>query len=145
VRLTAVLAVLLAMLSAGSVASGTATASASPRAEAGKRLNTLVRDTRKLPKRLVKRRHKVALLRLAVTAKRTLRRNPCRSVRTLRAYRRRLKFVRRPRIKGRTPTTSSRRGKLESDTLAANVALLALPRARRCGGQPSAWRWPRPT
>jgi hypothetical protein len=43
--------------------------------------------------------------------------------------------VRRPRIRGRTPTTASRRGQLESDTLAANVALLALPRARRCGGR----------
>jgi hypothetical protein len=126
---------MLAVLSAGTVAGGAATASATPRADATKRLNTLVRDTRKLPKRLVKRRHKVALLRLAKSAKRTSRRNPCRSVRTLRAYRRRLKFVRRPRIKGRTPTTSSRRGRLESDTLAANVALLALPRARRCGGR----------
>jgi Propeptide_C25/Peptidase family C25 len=128
--------VLLAMLFAGTVASGAATTSATPRAEAAKRLNTLVKHTRTLPKRLVKRRHKLALLRLAVTAKRTSRRNPCKSVRTLRRYRRGLKRVRRPRIKGRTPTTSSRRGQLESDTLAANVALLALPRARRCGGKP---------
>lgn len=135
-RWTAVLAVLLAVLSAGTAASGAATASATPSAEAAKRLNTLVRHTRALPKRLVKRRHKVVLLRLAKSAKRTSRRNPCKSVRTLRSYRRRLKRVRRPRVKGRTPTTSSRRGQLESDTLAANVALLALPRARRCGGQP---------
>ena len=102
--------------------------------EAAKRLNTLVRDTRKLPKRLVKRRHKLALVRLAKSAKRTARRRPCRSVRTLRAYRRQLKRVKRPRVKGRAPTAGSRRGQLESDTLAANVALLALPRARRCGG-----------
>jgi hypothetical protein len=53
------------MLSAGTVASGAATTSASPREEATKRLNTLVKHTRTLPKRLVKRRHEVALLRLA--------------------------------------------------------------------------------
>ena len=123
------------MLSAGTVASGAATTSATPRAEATKRLNTLVKHTRTLPKRLVKRRHKVALLRLAKAARRSSRRNPCRSIRTLRSYRRRLKRVRRPRVRGRAPTTSSRRGQLESDTLAANVALLALPRARRCGGK----------
>jgi hypothetical protein len=130
-----VLAVLLAMLSGGSVASGAAKTSASPRAEAGKRLSLLVKHTRNLPKRLVTRRYKVALLRLAKSAKRTSRPRPCRSLRTLRAYRRGLKRVRRPRIRGRTPTTASRRGQLESDTLAANVALLALPRARRCGGR----------
>ena len=129
------LAVLLAMLSAGTFASGAATSSATPRAEATKRLNTLVKHTRTLPRRLVKPRHKVALLRLAKSAKRTSRRNPCKSVRTLRSYRRRLKRVRRPRIRGRTPLSSSRRGRLESDTLAANVALLALPRAARCGGR----------
>ena len=123
------------MLSAGTVASGAATTSATPRAEATKRLNTLVKHTRTLPKRLVRRRHKVALLRLAKAARRSSRRNPCRSIRTLRSYRRRLKRVRRPRVRGRAPTTSSRRGQLESDTLAANVALLALPRARRCGGK----------
>ena len=134
-RWTALLAALLAVLSAGTVASGAATTSATPRAEASKRLNTLVKHTRTLPKRLVKRRHKVALLRLAESAKRTSRRRPCRSIRTLRSYRRGLRRVRRPRIKGRTPTTSSRRGQLESDTLSANVALLALPRARRCGGK----------
>jgi hypothetical protein len=82
-----------------------------------------------------KRRDKAALVRLAKSAKRTSRRSPCRSVRTLRAYRRKLKRVRRPRLRTNTPTTSSRRGKLESDTLAANVALLALPGARRCGGR----------
>jgi hypothetical protein len=135
VRWTAVPAVLLAMLCAATVATGAATTSASPRAEAGKRLTMLVKHTRALPKRLVKRRHKLALLRLAKSAKRTSRRSPCRSIRTLRRYRRGLKRVRRPRIRGRTPTTSSRRGQLESDTLAANVALLALPRARRCGGK----------
>ena len=134
-RRAAVLAVLLAMLSAGTVASGAATTSASPRAEAGKRLNTLVKHTRKLPKRLVKRRHKLALVRLAKSAKRTARRRPCRSVRTLRTYRRQLKRVKRPRVKGRAPAAGSRRGQLESDTLSANVALLALPRARRCGGR----------
>ena len=133
-RRATVLAVLLAMLSAGTVASGAATTSASPRAEAGKRLNTLVKHTRKLPKKVVKRRHKLALVRLAKSAKRTARRRPCRSVRTLRTYRRQLKRVKRPRVKGRAPAAGSLRGQLESDTLAANVALLAVPRSRRCGG-----------
>ena len=133
-RHIAALAVLLAMLSAATVASGAATTSASPRAEAAKRLTTLVKHTRALPKRLVKPRKKLALLRLAKSAKRTSRRRPCRSIRILRGYRRRLGAVRRPRIRGRAPTTSSRRGQLASDALAAEVALLGLPRARRCGG-----------
>jgi peptidase C25-like protein len=131
----AALAACLAGLAAVVPVAAAAPSAPSPRAEAGKRLGALVKHTRKLPKKLATRRHKAALLRLAKSAKRTSRRNPCRSVRTLRAYRRQLKHVRRPRIPGRTPTTSSRRGLLESDTLASNVALLALPRARRCGGR----------
>jgi peptidase C25-like protein len=135
VRWTAVLAVALAVLFAGTAVSEAATASASPQKQAAKRLKALVKDTRRLPKKLVKRRDKAALVQLARSAKRTSRRNPCRSVRSLRAYRRKLKRVRRPRVRSNTPSTSSRRGQLESDTLAANVALLALPRARRCGGR----------
>jgi Peptidase family C25/Propeptide_C25 len=135
VRLAVALGVGLALLLASTAVSHAASASASPQTQAAKRLNTLVRDTRKLPKRLVTRRNKAALVRLAKSAKKTSKRNPCRSVRTLRAYRRKLKRVRRPRIRTNAPTTSSRRGQLESDTLAANVALLALPRARRCGGK----------
>ena len=107
----------------------------SPQAQATKRLNTLVKHTRKLPKKLATTRSKRVLVRLARSAKRTARRNPCRSARTLRAYRRGLRRVRRPRLRSKTPTASSVRGQLESDTLAANVALLALPRARRCGGR----------
>jgi hypothetical protein len=133
---TRVLAVALALLVAATAVSASAAAPVSPKRQAAKRLNALVKDTRKLPKRLVKkRRDKAALVRLAKSAKRASKRRPCRSVRTLRAYRRKLKRVRRPRVRGNIPSTSSYRGRLESDTLTADVALLALPRARRCGGR----------
>jgi hypothetical protein len=111
-----------------------ASTSATPQAEAAKRLTVLVRDTRALPRRAVRPRHKKALVRLAKSARRSARRRPCRSIRALKTYRRRVSKVRRPRLKGRTPTGASRRGRLESDALSAHVALLSLPKARRCGG-----------
>jgi hypothetical protein len=96
----------------------------------------LVKHTRRLPKKLATARTRRDLLRLAKSAKRSSRRSPCRSARTLRAYRRGLRRVRRPRLRTSAPTSSSFRGQLESDTLAASVGLLSLPRARRCGGRP---------
>ena len=134
-RWIAVLAASIGVLAVAVPVVSAATRAPSPQAQATKRLNTLVKHTRKLPKKLATTRSKRALVRLARSAKRTARRNPCRSARTLRAYRRGLRRVRRPRLRSKTPTTSSVRGQLESDTLAANVALLALPRARRCGGR----------
>jgi peptidase C25-like protein len=136
VRWIAVLAASIGVLALAVPVASAAPRAPSPKAQAAKRLNTLVKHTRKLPKKLATRRSKRVLVRLAKSAKRSSRRNPCKSVRTLKAYRRGLRRVRRPRLKSHTPTTSSRRGQLESDTLAANVALLALPRARRCGGRP---------
>jgi len=135
VRWTAVLAAGLVLFVAGVASAHAASASATPKREAAKRLNTLVRDTRQLPKRLAKPGAKATLVRLAKKAKRTSKRRPCRAIRTLGAYRRGLKRVRRPRVRGKVPTTSSWRGRLESDALAANVGLLGLPRARRCGGR----------
>jgi hypothetical protein len=135
VRWLAVLAASVGVLAVALPVASAASRAPSPKAQAAKRLNTVVRHTRKLPKKLATRRSKRVLLRLAKSAKRSSRRSPCRSVRMLRAYRRGLGRVRRPRLKSHTPTTSSARGQLESDTLAANVALLALPRARRCGGR----------
>ena len=135
VRRIAVLAAGLALLIGGSAIAQAATTSLSPKREAGRRVSTLVRDTRKLPRRLATRHVKTKLVRLSKSAKRTSKRRPCRSIRTLGAYRRSLRRVRRPRLKGKAPTTSSWRGRLESDALAANVGLLGLPRARRCGGR----------
>jgi len=128
VRWIAVLAASLAVLSVAVPSVSAAPRAPSPSAQAAKRLGTLVKHTRKLPKKLATRRNKRALLRLAKSAKRTSRRNPCRSVRTLRAYRRQLRHVRSSRRK-------PRRGELAADTLSAHVALLAVPRARRCGGR----------
>jgi hypothetical protein len=135
VRWIAVLATSLAVLSVAAPAVPAAPRAPSPRVQAAERLNTLVRHTRRLPNKLAARHSRRLLVRLARSAKRSSRRNPCRSVRTLRTYRRGLRRVRRPRQRSHTPTTSSVRGQLESDTLAANVALLALPRARPCGGR----------
>jgi hypothetical protein len=135
VRWIAVCAASLVALSLAAPAASAPRRAPSPKAQAAKRLSVLVKHTRKLPRKLASADTRRGLLRLAKSAKRGSRRNPCRSARTLRAYRRGLRRVRRPRLKSNTPSSSSLRGQLESDTLAANVALLALPRARRCGGR----------
>jgi hypothetical protein len=106
----------------------------SPQTLVNRSFARLSADIRTLPKSAVARSDKAALLGLARRAHAASRRNPCRSIALLRGYDRLLKRVHEPKSKGRFAVTGSPRGDLRSDVLAANVALLGLPRARACGG-----------
>ena len=99
----------------------------------------LVADTRKLPLSLTSRRQRGRLLRIARRANRLRSRRPCTSARLLRSYNRSLRRVRVKRLtKDQRPTGPSPRGKLQADVLRAYVTVMALPRARRCGGEATA-------
>jgi hypothetical protein len=128
-----VAALAVVVLAFPAVAAG-ATKPPTPRAHAQQGFAQLLSDTRQLPRRAVTRRNKGMLLRIARRARRISARRPCRSARILLGYRSKLGKVRRRKIPGPTPSGSSLRGQLESDALAANVALMGLPRAGRCGG-----------
>ena len=82
----------------------------------------------------MKRADKAALLRNALAARRARASNPCRSKRLLGAYRGLLPAIQNERQRDPAPTGGSPRGQVEADALGAHAALLALPRARRCGG-----------
>ena len=94
----------------------------------------LIRDTNALPKRVVSKRSKTSLVRLAKRAHKSSKRKPCTSIKTLRSYKRGLRRVKKPGKKQRRPVAGTPRGRLQSRVLSANVALLALPRTKGCGG-----------
>jgi hypothetical protein len=96
----------------------------------------LVRDTRLVPKRAVKKRHRAALLKTAKRARRQARRRPCASIKTLRTYRRHLRRVRvkKYRTRDRRTKAGSPRGQLEARLVTLNAALLQTPKSKRCGG-----------
>ena len=110
-----VMAALAVCLFAVPAASAAAPKPPSPPTAAKRALARLAADTRKLPSSAVKRTDKAALIRVARRAARARKARPCRAIGLLARYRRLLGKVRRPR------------GQLESDVLAARVALLALP------------------
>ena len=126
------LTALLPILAAGPASAATKPPSA--QAAAKQRLTQLVSDTRALPRSAVKRADKAALLRNALAARRARASNPCRSKRLLGAYRGLLPAIQNERQRDPAPTGGSPRGQVEGDALGAHAALLALPRARRCGG-----------
>src|SRR3954470_1520040 len=133
-RLRASVGLPLLLVALPSSALGVATKPPSPQSQANGTLARLVADTRKLPASLIGRSDKAALLRAAGRVRRESIKTPCRSIKRLGAYRRLLVKVRVPRQRDPAPPAGSERGTLESDALAVNAALLALPRARRCGG-----------
>jgi Peptidase family C25/Propeptide_C25 len=126
------LTALLPILATGPASAATKPPSA--QAAAKQRLAQLVSDTRALPRSAVKRADKAALLRNAVAARGARASNPCRSKRLLGAYRGLLPAIQNERQRDPAPTGGSPRGQVEADALGAHAALLALPRARRCGG-----------
>ena len=126
------LALLLVALPASPV--GAASKPPSPQSQARVQIARLVADTRRLPSSLVGRNDKAALVRAANGVRSASTKTPCRSIGLLRTYRRLLLKVRVPRQTDPAPTAGSERGALESDALMVNTALLALPRARACGG-----------
>ena len=96
----------------------------------------LIADTRRLPLSLTSKRQRGRLLRTARRANRLRSRRPCTSARLLRSYNRSLRRVKVKRLtKDRRPTGPSPRGKLQAESMRAYVTLMALPRARRCGGE----------
>lgn len=96
----------------------------------------LIAETRTLSLKLTSKRERGRLLRIARRANRLRSRRPCTAVRLLRSYRRGLRRVKVKRLsKDRRPTGPSPRGKLNAEAVRAHITLMALPRARRCGGR----------
>jgi hypothetical protein len=125
---------LVALLALPLGSASAANTAPSPKKQAANAFKHLRIDTKAVPKKNLKKRHKRRLLKLVATARRQSLKRPCRSVKTMRTYRKRLKLIREPRLRRFELNITTIRGALESDALAANVALLQLPRAKSCGG-----------
>src|SRR4051794_36944762 len=128
--LTLVLAALLAVAPAGAMAKK----APSPQKQAKTAFANLLTDTRITPKRLISKRHRAQLVRTAKRARKFSKRRPCKSIKTLRAYRRGLRWVKLRKVPGDVPGLGSFRSQLRSDLLRVNVALLQHPRSKKCGG-----------
>jgi hypothetical protein len=111
-----------------------ATKAPSPKRQTAAAFKTLLRDTRSVPRKAISKKNKRVLLRHAQRAKKVALRRPCLSVKRLRVYKRNLRRVREPRVRRFELTSTTIRGLLEADALEANVAVLQLPKAKRCGG-----------
>lgn len=126
------LAALVALPAGSAFAAG---AAPTPKRQAALAFKALKADTRAVPRKNLKRKHKKTLLKIVTRAKRQSVGNPCKAVKSLRAYRRRVKkVVREPKKRRFELNITTIRGALEADALSANVALLQFPRARKCGG-----------
>jgi hypothetical protein len=115
----------------------TASAAATPpsaKSQAKSAFNQLVHDTRQIPKKAIKKRNKRALVRIATKARKMSLKTPCKTIKTLKQYRRRLKNIHEPGVRGFEPVGTTIKGQLEAEALRANVALLQLPNSKRCGG-----------
>jgi Peptidase family C25/Propeptide_C25 len=132
-RATLALVVVVALLALPAFA-GAVTKPPTPKRQAALAFKVLRLDTSAVPRKNLAKRHRRDLLRLVKKAKRQSVRKPCASVKTLRTYRRRLKRIREPKLKRFELSVTTIRGALEADALTANVALLQLPRSRKCGG-----------
>src|SRR3954470_2564225 len=112
-----------------------AAAAPSPQTQANRALSKLARDTGRLPKKAAKQKARRALAGLVRRARKNAVRNPCRSLALLRSYRRALhKRVKNVRANRKSRRAAFTRGSLEADALASDVALVALPRTKKCGG-----------
>src|SRR4051812_10780341 len=106
----------------------------SAKSQAKSAFNQLVRDTRHIPKKAIKKRDKRTLVKIAVKARKMSLKKPCKTIKTLKQYRRRLKNIHEPGVRGFEPVGTTIKGLLEAEALRANVALLQLPNSKRCGG-----------
>jgi hypothetical protein len=127
------LLLLLALIALPATA-GAATTPPSAKSQAKSAFNQLVHDTRHIPKKAIKKRNKRTLVKLATKARRMSLKKPCKTVRTLKQYRRRLKNIHEPGVRGFEPVGTTIKGILEAEALRANVTLLQLPNSKRCGG-----------
>src|SRR5436305_4605674 len=116
----------------GSAAAATRTPSPQGRVTAA--LKTLTTDLGKLGPKQASKPTRKALLKTAGRARRRSRRAPCQSLQVLSQLRAELIAIRVPKVKGRRPAAGSARGRIAADVLQAQVALLQLPAAKRCGG-----------
>jgi hypothetical protein len=119
---------MLVVVSVALVAAAPADAAKPPRA-AKRALKTLTKQTARLPSRSAPRRTRAKLLAQARAARRAGRRAPCKSVRVLNRFRRRLghAHVRRTRA-------GAKLAALGPASMRATQALLTDRRTRRCGG-----------
>jgi hypothetical protein len=119
---------ILLVVSVALVAAAPADAAKTPRA-AKRALKTLTKQTAKLPGRSAAKRTRAKLLAQARAARRAARRAPCKSVRVLNRFRRRLAHTRVRRDKA-----GARLAALGPASMRATQALLTDKRTRRCGG-----------
>src|SRR5215212_10784213 len=128
--MTALLALVALMLPAGAASAK----APSPKKEVRKAFAGLILETRTVPKRFVSKRNRARLVGIARRARRQSTRRPCKSLKTLRRYKRGLRRVHVRRQRGRQTESSSPRGRLRARILTVNAALMQLPRSKRCGG-----------
>src|SRR3954465_5097734 len=133
-RLPLAVVALVALLALPAGAAMAANTAPSPKKQASTAFKHLKLDTKAVPRKNLKARHKRRLLKLVGKARKQSLKKPCASVKTLRTYRKRLKLIREPKKRRFELNITTIRGALESDALTTNVALLQLPRAKRCGG-----------
>jgi hypothetical protein len=101
--------------------------------KAGSALKTLVRQTKALPRRAATKRQKTKLLRAARSARKSVRKRPCKSVRQLSRYRRILGRIKVKRGR-RNRRARNRLSRLAPTSMTASRALLSSRRTRSCGG-----------
>src|SRR3954469_25287576 len=133
-RLPLAVVALVALLALPAGAAMAANTAPSPKKQASTAFKHLKLDTKAVPRKNLRPKHKRRLLKLVTKSKRQSLKRPCASVKTLRTYRKRLKLVREPKKRRFELNITTIRGALESDALSTNVALLQLPRSKRCGG-----------
>src|SRR3954452_3806921 len=127
--------VALVVLLALPVASATAATKApTPKKQTATAFKHLRLDTKAVPRKNLKTKHKRRLLKIVTRARKQSLKRPCTSIKTLRTYRKRLKLIKEPRKRSFELNITTIRGALESDALTTDVPLLRLPRAGRCGG-----------
>jgi hypothetical protein len=125
---------LLLALIALPASAGAAAKPPSAKSQAKSAFNQLVHDTRHIPTKAVRKRNKATLVKIAKKARKMSLKTPCKTVKTLKQYRRRLKNIHEPGVRGFEPAGTTIKGILEAEALTANVTLLQLPNSKSCGG-----------
>jgi hypothetical protein len=130
----AILTVLITTALVALPANALAAKAPTPAKQAKQAFAQLIKDTRKTQKRFVSKRNKAKLLRTARKARKQSGKRPCKAIKTLRAYRRQLRRVKKRRNVARQVMAGSPRGLLQARLVTLTVALKQSPRAKRCGG-----------
>lgn len=131
---TLVVLLVVALMGIPAAAASGASRAPSPKRQTALALKKLRVDTRAVGRKNVTKRGKRTLLKLVSKAKKQSIRKPCKAIKTVRTYRRRLKVIREPKRRRFELSITTIRGALKARALEAQIALLQLPRAKRCGG-----------